>query len=136
MTPMTHRFQRRKCTGVTLLELVIALIVIGVIATIAAPSVTGWLQTSGKKTCVANQAAVQTNMRAYAGFYSLTVGATLNSSSFIGTTNTSLMGPPKCAAGNSPYTFLTVVPTSGTRYATCGVVPLVHVPEDPALFPP
>lgn len=122
--------KRARSSGVTLLELVIALIVIGVLATISAPSVNAWIQASSKKTCIANQAQVQENMRSYAGLNNIAVGGTLNYTTFLGTSNTSLMPVPKCPAGATAYNFATTVPATGTRYATCGNLATVHVPDD------
>lgn len=119
--------------GVSLMELVVALVVIGILATLTAPLINTWRIEASKRTCVSNQAAVQSNMRAYAGFNNLNIAANLASTAFIGTGTTHLMPPPRCAmaaTAAASYTFLTAVPATGVRYATCTPQSATHVPDN------
>jgi prepilin-type N-terminal cleavage/methylation domain len=122
-------------SGVTLLEMMVVLVVIGILASLISPIVSGWLRRSGEKTCIANLMQIQTNMRAFAALKKIPVGGALTHSQFIGATN-SLMSAPECPSGKNAYAYLTSVPPPHTAYASCTAVPDLHYAKDDDQFPP
>lgn len=116
--------------GSSLLELIIAIAVIGLLATLVTPIFASWTNTSSARTCHRNQAKVQESMRAFAAFNRLDLNATLVNTSFLGTGSGMLMLAPTCGGGGT-YTYLGSVPPVGTRYASCSITsPVAHVPTN------
>lgn len=106
-----------------MIELAVVLAVIVILASVTAVALPAWREGAAKATCQTNMARVQQSMRAWSALNNRPVGATIaaNGADFIGNdANTSLMPPPACTGGGS-YTFLTTVPSTGTRFANCNI---------------
>lgn len=111
--------------GATMLEIVLAVAVIGILSTMANPIFSSWRLTASTKTCIFNQASVQESMRMFCGINNRVAGAALTNTEFIGNAYPALMAPPTCGGGYV-YTYRTTVPVVGVAYMNCSQ--LLHTP--------
>lgn len=118
--------------GLSLLEVTVAICVIGILAALWTRGFEAWRITASKQTCIDNQARLQRCLRTHAAFSNLPIGGPVDPFAFLGTGSTSLMPLPHCAMADDPlesYAFTSVIPPTGSRFATCTARPLEHVPE-------
>lgn len=129
--PRRH-LPRTLTAALSLLEVTVAICVIGILAALWTRGFEAWRIMASKQTCVDNQARLQRCLRTHAAFANLPTGAPVDASVFLGTGSSSLMPLPHCAMADNPlesYAFTMVVPPAGSPFATCTARPLEHVPE-------
>lgn len=113
--PLLKRGER----GVTTLEIILAVAVVGILSMMTFPIFQNWRTAASTKTCIYNVSRIQETMRVYTGLNNLVAGAPISNSSFLGGT-TGLIATPVCGTG-SAYTYMAVVPITGQAYASCPV---------------
>ena len=111
--------------GTTLIELSVVIAVILLLVSILFIGVTAWRNGANKAACLVNISSIQKAVRGEENLNQIAEGTTFDSGSLV--TDKYFGVLPTCPEKNAAYTYLTVIPTAGTVFASC--------PNTPAAVP-
>jgi prepilin-type N-terminal cleavage/methylation domain-containing protein len=113
-----------KCSGFSLIELAVVLMIIVILASFTAFAIPAWRNASSRAVCITHQVNVQHALRSWVALYAPSA-TTVNFTSVFGTSSTSLMPYPSCPAGGTYTPTATAtgvaVLNTGERYLGCSI---------------
>jgi prepilin-type N-terminal cleavage/methylation domain-containing protein len=115
--------KRARQRGTTLIELSVVIAVILLLVGVLFIGVQAWRDGANKAASLVNMSSIQKAVRGYQNINQLNVNDPLTSDQLV-TANFFSQLPKDPYNSNADYTYLSVVPPSGTQYATSGTLTL------------